>query len=162
MQNYYIFLDIDGVLYDWQYLRTQPKTNGGIISKFNPQSVNALNYLIDNLSREFNVTIVVTSTWRHNMQNTINALKNNGVNISKIKVEKINSNLPESNRGALILDYLKLKQFTNFVIIDDEYFDYAKCNLLSHLIKTNIQNKSLNVNLIKKHLNNSANIEKID
>lgn len=161
MQNYYIFLDIDGVLYDWQYLQTQPKTNG-IIRNFNPQSVSALNYLIDNLSREFNVTIVVTSTWRHNMQKTISSLKNNGVNIGKIKVDKIDSNLPESNRGALILNYLKLKQFANFVIIDDEYFDFLECNLLSHLIKTNIKNNSLNMNLIKNYLINSKNVEKIN
>ena len=40
----------------------------------------------------------------------------------------------------------------DFVIIDDEMFDYRKENLLSRLIKTNITNGCLNKQCIDKYL----------
>ena len=50
MKNFYIFLDIDGVMYDWDWIIAETNagkmTRGEAIKKFKPESVNALNYLI--------------------------------------------------------------------------------------------------------------------
>ena len=52
MKNFYIFLDIDGVMYDWDWIIAE--TNAGRMKKgefnkkFKPESINALNFLIQN------------------------------------------------------------------------------------------------------------------
>ena len=75
MKNYYIFLDIDGVLWDWEYIKyitiNQTKHHK-IIQDFNPKSINTLNHLINTMRKQkYNVTLVISSTWRNNMHFTI-------------------------------------------------------------------------------------------
>lgn len=156
--KFYIFLDIDGVLYDWDFILKKAIKKSGTIKDFNPKSINALNFLIEKLSKSFNVEIVITSTWRINMQKTIEILLNNGLN----KTIKINSteisNNPQ-NRELEILNYLQNNTCENFVIIDDEMFDFDKYFNKNHIINTNIFNLSLNKEMVLKYLKNLDNIE---
>ena len=156
MKNYYIFLDIDGVLWDWKYIKSFIKKGGkvnGVVDVFNPESINALNYLIKyQQSHNKDVTLVISSTWRRNMPIVIEKLKHYGLDMTKVHIEKIPQNYGDEFRGKLIKNYLQEKNDYDFVIIDDEMFDYRKENLLSHLIKTNIANGCLNKQCIDKYL----------
>lgn len=156
--KFYIFLDIDGVLYDWNFIIKNGDKKSGTIKNFNPKSIEALNFLIEKLQYTYNVEIVITSTWRINMQKTIEILLNNGLN----KTIKINSteisNYPQ-NRELEILNYLQNNSCKNFVIIDDEMFDFDKYFNKNHIIKTNIFNLSLNKEMVLKYLKNLDNIE---
>ena len=82
MENFYIFLDIDGVLYDWVFVKQQiamkKQKKGGIIKTFNPESISALNMLIFELEKKYNVNLVISSTWRHDLGYAINVLYANG------------------------------------------------------------------------------------
>lgn len=154
MKNYYIFLDIDGVLWDWEYIKyitiNQTKHHK-IIQDFNPKSINTLNHLINTMRKQkYNVTLVISSTWRNNMHFTIKKLYENGLNFNCINIDIIDPNKNDIHRGKLIKEYLQDKINYDYVIIDDEMFDYKEENLTNHLIKTNIMNNSLN----RQHLNN--------
>ena len=48
-ENFYIFLDIDGVMYDWDYMKKNNIHNFGVVNTFSPESVEALNYLMEKL-----------------------------------------------------------------------------------------------------------------
>ena len=81
MKNFYIFLDIDGVLNDIEHIKkvhmSGIKENATKI--FNPESVLALNNLINYLSQNFNVNLVISSTWRKNMESTLHYLNKNNI-----------------------------------------------------------------------------------
>ncbi|MBE7075018.1 MAG: hypothetical protein E7376_03475 [Clostridiales bacterium] len=162
MNNFYIFLDIDGVMYDWTYIKSHTSKQSKLITNFNPQSVFALNYLINNLSKIFNVVLVITSTWRKDMQKCKNILLKNGVklnNLSKLTCTNISQN--QHLRGEEIVNYLKENSINlnnNYVIIDDEMFDYLSHFSKTNIIHTNIFNNSLNISQINEFLNNFNNL----
>ena len=68
MKKFYLFLDIDGVLWDWAYLKKEIAEGrikkGGIAGNFKPESINSLNYLIRRLSEKYDVKLVISSSWR--------------------------------------------------------------------------------------------------
>ena len=82
-KHFYIFLDVDGVLYDWEFIRGQIRAGkikkGGKINAFKPESIEALNYLIREKSKDSEVHIVISSTWRHYMETIIERLKEHGL-----------------------------------------------------------------------------------
>ena len=69
MEKFYIFLDIDGVLYDWVFIKNEINQGrikmGGLIRHFNPQSIYALNYLIDGLNKLYDVNLVISCILIH-------------------------------------------------------------------------------------------------
>lgn len=151
-ENFYIFLDIEGVLYDWQFIRKNKKCKEDIIKTFNPESVKALNKLILNLEKYFNVNLVISSTWRRNMLETEKVLKQNKV-YTECFIDRIGSNHMSCYRGKEIQDYLKYKNETkNFVIIDDEWFDYVQVFGMEKVIKTHLIHGSLNMAQVNKFL----------
>ena len=82
-KNFYIFLDIDGVLWDWDW-RLGAIDKGKIkrisyIADLNPKSIEALNFLIEKLNENFNAKLVISSTWRSNLEETREILQNNGL-----------------------------------------------------------------------------------
>lgn len=153
--NYYIFLDIDGVLWDWNYIKTINQ-NGihtkGTIKHLSPKSVFALNYLIEQLEKKYNVKLVIISTWRYHMKNTVQTLKDNGVKLDNLDILSIDNTIQNAQRGKQILNYIKNKKVDGLAIIDDEKCDYCECNLSNFLIKTNIYNNCLNINMVKNFL----------
>ena len=97
------------------------------------------------------------------MQYVLDAFKQNGVEIS-CPIDKIGFYYNSIFRGREIKHYLANKQNNkNFVILDDEYFDFLKHFSSNKIIKTNIYEKSLSMDQVKhflsKTLDNNKNLE---
>ena len=164
-QNFYVFLDIDGVLNDKNYLENyldnHPEEKGGVITRFNPMSMFALNYLIEKLEKDYNVCLVISSTWRSNMVETVKTLKNQNLKYNK-QIDALGFYFNSNQRGKEILKYLENKNDkTNFVIIDDEDFDYKNNISKNKIIKTNFFDNSLNLKQVINFLKNMQNKDKI-
>ena len=161
MQDYYIFLDIDGVLYDWDYIICEVNAGrmkkGSFIKKFKPESIKALNYLIEQLSKNYNVQLVISSTWRSNLPYTINVLKENGLMYDK-KITSTPISDP-AKRAEQILEYLQGKQNYKFVIIDDEMFDFKKYFKKENIIKTEMFHSALSMKDVVTYLNKESNLK---
>ena len=143
-KRFFIFLDIDGVMYDLKYFKQRMVTKyikrETPLTKFKPESVEALNYLIKKLSNDYSVHLVISSSWRHNFSYIINTLLNNGVNLP-YEVDRTCCSKNRFNRAKHIFEYLKEKELSSksdcFVIIDDERFNFNKYFNKSVIIKTN-------------------------
>lgn len=144
-KNFYIFLDIDGVLNDLAFIKENlDKKNSSIIKIFNPKSVDALNYLLNTLTTCYNVNLVISSSWRINMDETVSVLKSNKILLDEISISSTGFISP-NKRGLEILEYLNDKQdINNYVIIDDEDFDFKEYFPSSKIIKTNFYHNPLN------------------
>lgn len=158
-ENFYIFLDIDGVMYDWDYMKKNNIHNFGVVNTFSPESVEALNYLMEKLNNCYNTELVISSTWRRDMLKTVKTLKDNGV---KMNLRKVFStpifNQPKS-RGEEISSYLsQRKDSHNYVIIDDETCDIEPLFNKDRIIKTNIFSGALNKEMVQ-HFIEKNNIQ---
>ena len=87
------------------------------------------------------------------MRTAIKTLKRNGFeHYDQMDTTPI-SRTPE-HRGLEILKYLEDKpEPYDFVVIDDEMYDFVDCFNLSHLIKTNMLNASLSQEQVDVFLN---------
>lgn len=152
-KRFFIFLDIDGVMFDWDYILTKPK-KGGVINDFNPESVKALNKLVSELGKVYRPEIVITSAWRKDMFAVYKAFRDNGVTMSRsVHITSTKLWTDSSYRGRDILDYLGgTTKDKNFVIIDDENFDFDKYFDKSSIIKTNLMHGSLNTDMVDNYL----------
>lgn len=121
----YVFLDIDGVLNNLNYLKECYSRHGKSMSfyhmPFDPKSLLQLMYLVQELQDNSNeVKVVLSSTWR----------------LGDIDKEVVNSRLAEyglriddvtpwlsSDRGLEIKEYLKNKEYKDIIILDDDSFD---------------------------------------
>ena len=147
--NFYIFLDIDGVMFDWKYRLSSGKKLGGVIKDFNPESVKALNFLCNTLSEQFNTRVVVTSTWKLHWDTMLEVFATNGVDLGNVTLDKTVTREDPRFRGREIVEYLGDDyNKANFVIIDDEMFDYREFFKMSDIIKTNMQDSSLNMDMV--------------
>ena len=159
-KDFYIFLDIDGVLWDVEYILKEIDEGhikkGGIIKDLKPSCIEALNYLIEKLENFYDVILVISSSWRYNLKNTINILKKYGLKYDK-DIARTRLTTKNSSRGEEILDYLKDKSNYEFVIIDDEEFDFKKHFDKSNIIKTNIENQSLSMKMVREYLSSQIN-----
>ena len=159
MSSFYIFLDIDGVLYDWDYIIAE--TNAGLrkrgefIKKFKPESMQAINMLIEELNKDYEVGLVISSTWRSNMPFTVQTLQDNGLEYDK-PIERTPIYDP-AKRGEQILDYLADKKDYDFVIIDDEMFDFKKHFSKDKIIKCEMFHSALSVPMIQGFLDKIKN-----
>lgn len=152
-ENYYIFLDIDGVMFDWKYRLSSGKKLRGIIKDFNPESVKALNFLCKTLCNQFNTSVVITSTWKSHWQELLDTFAKNGVDLSRATLDQTVTRENPNLRGKEIVEYLGTeKDKGNYVIIDDEMFDYRKHFQMSDIIKTNMQDGSLDMDKITHYL----------
>lgn len=152
-ENFYIFLDIDGVLYDWDYMKKNNIRNFGTISTFSPESVDALNYLMEKLNTCYNTELVISSTWRRDMLKTVKTLKDNGVKMNLRKVFATPNFNESKTRGEEILSYLSKKPDNqNYVIIDDETCDIEPHFNKDRIIKTNIFSGGLNKEMVENFI----------
>ena len=154
-KNFYIFLDIDGVLYDWEYIKTLIRDGkikkGGKITAFKPESIEALNYLIEKKSKDFNVNLVISSTWRHYMDSIIEKLNLAGLRYNGEFTRTPISGNPKQ-RGFEIKRYLSDKMNFDYVIIDDEICDYYKYFEPHKIIKTELYEHALDKEMIDTYL----------
>ena len=153
--NFYVFLDIDGVLWDWKFLLSRKEKCKGVITKFNPESIEALNFLTEILSKEYNIKIVLSSSWRANFEKIKNILIENNLHYASV-MDKTPSTSPRKLRGREIWAYLKSANYDDekddFVIIDDETFDLKSLFPENKIIKTSMLNNCLSINMVKQYL----------
>lgn len=134
----YIFLDIDGVLNSFQYLEYCYKRHHKPMSMnhvpFDPNCLENLMILVQTIEKNnCTVQIILSSTWR----------------LSEIDYEIVNARLAEyglrlegktprieQQRGLEIKEFLKDKNYLNYIILDDESFDILQYHS-SHLVTTN-------------------------
>ena len=157
MDDFYIFLDIDGVMYDWKYVLSLPK-RGGRLDRFNPKSVSALNILTKKLSQFYQTHLVISSSWRHDMTDTKNTLIKNGVDLSNLILEATPISNSPLERGKELLSYFNGDVANkNYVIIDDEMGDYLKYFPRQKIIKTNMIDGSLDICQVHSFLKANQN-----
>ena len=160
MKKFFIFLDIDGVLWDWPYMKKEIDEGrirrGGIIQHLKPESIEALNYLIKELEANYEVNLVISSTWRYNMNKTIEILKRSGLKYEK-EITKTEINFEA--RGIQIKEYLKDKDNYEFVIIDDELHDFKLHFDKDRIIKTDVMKGALSKEMINKYLNKKKSVK---
>lgn len=164
-KKFYVFLDIDGVLFDWDYIKSlSEEHHGGIMTSFHPDSISALNYFLAQLSIAYDVELVISSTWRSNMNYTMNVLVENGLKTNDIFVSKTEMSATPHYRGKEILNYLQNKKDKeNYAIIDDELFDYKKYFDFKRIIKTDIFKESLRKHMIDDFFKrNNMSLRKIN
>lgn len=156
-EYFYLFLDIDGVLWDWKWRMGEIKS-GNIkksqaITQFNPQSIEALNTLIEYIDKDFICNLVISSSWRTFFEETKQILSKNGVKfpalVSKTPI------IPKPHcRGKEILKYLVNKNDSqNVLIIDDETKDIEPYFSDHNIIKTDIYSESLRQHHATKWIN---------
>lgn len=130
----YIFLDIDGVLVCSNYnimryvIKQDPENDESDMiwdgtKKLDPRNVLAFKMLWMSLeSKGYDVSLVITSTWRSNMEEVKTVFQSYGIDVSKI--DKIEDDMA-SSRGKLILRYCLKNNIDiqDIIIIDDETSD---------------------------------------
>lgn len=159
VEKFYIFLDIDGVMYDWDYIKKEADKGNDEVRKlktFKPESIDALNLLMDELRKTYRVQLVISSTWRMQLADTIRVLYKNGAHLKGAIDATPITRTPEY-RALEILEYLYQRHSTtdniNLVIIDDEYFDFKKYFTQEQIIKTEMFHNALSVDMVKSFLN---------
>lgn len=158
MKNFYIFLDFDGTMNDIEHLIKLSKLGVARITKvFKPESISALNFLIENLSKNYDVNIVITSSWRVNMPEAISRMKDNSIKLDLVKnIDKTDfvcDQYDRSLRDKEIKKFLREHyESENYVVIDDEA---GRFNLpVTNIIETNLNNAALNMTMVKHWLEN--------
>lgn len=140
-----LFLDIDGVLNTFQIYKEPPshipkeqlKELDGYYFDICSSSDNRVSNLqavtwLEKACKEFNLSIVISSTWRTNFDRCVTSLHNSGLDISIPIVGKTPT--IDGYRGKEIEAYLKEHpEVEDFVIIDD---DHDMKPYMDHLIDT--------------------------
>lgn len=136
----YIFLDVDGVLNNQQYIEYCYENNGHkpmYMSNvpFDPKCVNNLMYLINYIQSKGYITrIILTSTWRlhkTDLEIVESRLCEYGLTIYD-KTPHINS-----ERGKEIQEYLDTSNICcYYLIIDDDMFDIINVHNKHNIIRT--------------------------
>lgn len=140
-----VFLDIDGVL----NCRNSKASCHGIMG-IDAEKVKNLKYIIDKTASK----IVLTSSWRTGWQKIHKEQQGYMVDYldKKFKKEKLfitdKTDDFTAMRGEAIMKWLEGKSIENYVILDDEVWDYEKYGLTDRLVKTEFydDNGGLNKN----------------
>lgn len=133
-----IFLDIDGVL---NGAHSKSSCDGCV--GIDTAKINRLAKIV----AATNAEIVLTTTWKdyyelgaYKQTHPVGKYLNNKLRKAGLRVHGVIPTAPWSKRGAAILKWLDTHSahcsLTNFVILDDELFDYERWGLDKHLIKT--------------------------
>lgn len=137
MNKFYVFLDIDGVLNNYVWIKKVYYSKDPNINKYiSKDNVKILNNFLKTLSlKGFDVVLVISSAWRHDLTKTIKELYHGGLEYSG-KFYRTGFG-HDGVRGLQILDVinaLNIKQ--NFVVIDDETTDITPHINSTNIIKT--------------------------
>lgn len=131
MRECYLFLDIDGVFNSIEHNLIFDKSNW----ELSKEAIIRFNYVLYYLKLDYNVKIVISSTWRNH--HTLSVIKDffntSGFNYSYLIVD-VTEDL-DTKRGIEIKKYVDDKNITNYLIIDDmnEFLDEQ----LPHFIHVN-------------------------
>lgn len=145
MKTFYIFLDVDGVLNNFNYWDECFKRHHvkGIMSMhcfpFDPKCLNNLMKLNQELQKQnYNVKIVLSSTWRLNQIDT--AIVNSRLAEYGMTIFSRTIYLNSGDRGLEIKNFIENERYEktdNFLILDDEIRDIKKHFEDIHIIHTN-------------------------
>lgn len=152
---FFIFLDVDGVLNNEDYIEECYEKNGHHAMHmnhvpFDPKCLENLMILVNKLREKYSVEIILSSTWRlHEIDYEIVNARIAEYGLSLFDRTKYMGNI----RGLEIKDYLdNNKKCKNFLIIDDDPFDivtYFKDNLVLTNFKTGFNKEALDLALSK-------------
>jgi hypothetical protein len=151
-----IFLDIDGVLNT-----SYTKYRDDILDEFR----------LDYLAKIVNKTrakIVLTSTWRYNLSKSLFSFKAYNNSTKKLieslkerglKISALLPDTPNNRRAEDISEFIKKHKVTNFVILDDELFNYESLKLSNNLLRTSFyEENELNAGLTQKMIRQAVQI----
>lgn len=160
-EDFYLFLDFDGVLYDLEYLADNKLSLKDLFAEdrklfsFATDSIETLNQLFAELSSRYNPHLVISSFWRFLPTNLlVKSLEISGLDTTGIDIHKTKLTLHPHKRGLEIKDFLEAHgNSQNFIIADDSYLE----NYLEHfpaekIVKTNILNDRLVARKLDKAL----------
>lgn len=128
-----VFLDIDGVL----NCRNSKALCHGIMG-IDDEKVKNLKYIIDKTDSK----IVLTSSWRTGWKKIHKEQQGYMADYLDKKLEKEKLFITDKTddfkamRGEAIMEWLEGKSIENYVILDDEVWDYEKYGLTARLVKT--------------------------
>jgi len=132
---YYVFLDIDGTLWDASYRARiyGPFANVVQDPSLNPESIKAINLLLRSLEEKFNTKLVITSSRRENMTECVRYLSFNDLNYNKpifctsfepgIRGDKIVSYMQQ--QGEVGFKYPTLKNFISKILYSKKNEDFS-------------------------------------
>ena len=172
-EQYFIFLDIDGTLVDLKYGQRArgPFFIFGKNTVLNPESIEALNLLINSLEQKYDTNLVITSGRRKNLHECVSHLYDNGLKYDK---PITCTPLVEGRRGQKIIDFMmtsssqkypKAKKLIDFIL--KRYADHGYKNYVvlendiskiryeippSRRIITNAKTKALQPYQVEKYL----------
>lgn len=146
--NKIVFLDIDGVVNTLMISQQPFNTPTGKIKRPDGYYYNICNssdlYVsnkqaicwLNKICIESNASIVISSTWRCDYNDTIQSLLNSGLD-PRIKILGATKHRPDNNRGKEILDFLSSHNLLNikYIVLDDDVYDLESCK--NHLIHIN-------------------------
>lgn len=141
----YIFLDVDGVLNN---ARTQARSPEGYVG-ISSGLVKRLSKIVEATDAQ----IVLTSTWKTCDGKDYNYLKRKLMQYHLYLVGKTKEpNDSLWHRGKGIKAYLEEHECDEYVILDDECFDFREEEILNHAVITNA-NKGLTKEDVDKAIN---------
>lgn len=149
-----IFLDIDGVL----NCQKSAERNGGIIGVDDDKAI-----ILARIVKENNAKIVLSSSWKIGWNREGNLRKHSEYLVKSLAkqsiyiADKLDDNINGSLRGKSIMNWLDNHIHKNFIILDDDMFDYEENNLVSHLIKTSFYKEGLTKDNISEARNKFDN-----
>lgn len=128
-----IFLDIDGVL----NCHTSRSRCDGFIG-IDDDKVKRLRRIVENTGAK----IILTSTWKSGWEKIYKDDQSESAKYLDRKLGREMLNILDKtiddgpHRGYGIVQWTKKMFIENFVILDDETFDYEECGLIPKLVKT--------------------------
>lgn len=104
-----------------------------LVEEIDKEQVKVFNILVDNISKDFDVKIVMVSSWTNflSVENFRELFKVVGVKGNVIR--NLNG---DDSRHSLVYDDANQNGHRDFIIIDDEYFGYKALPIYKHLVKT--------------------------
>ena len=112
-EQYFVFLDIDGTLVDLKYghYARGPFFRFGENSVLNPESIEALNFLLDSLEQKYDTRLVITSGRRKDLSACVRSLYENGLKYDRAITC---TPLSEGRRGQKIVDFMMTSSMPRF------------------------------------------------
>ncbi len=155
LPQFYLFLDFDGVLNDLTSIPSLYKIGGFFVKKddkntFTKNTIPALNFLISALSTQYNVNIVLSTTWRRNFAKAVSILENNGL---KYHGEYyVTPHIWFKKRSEEIETFIKKHNVdkNKFVVLDDK--KHLSKHFDSDCIHTNIINGCLTISDVMNYI----------
>lgn len=174
-ERFYVFLDIDGTLWDYESLKTKRKA----FESLNPESISALEVLLESIKNQYNLDLVITSRRRLDWWDCMDFLEFNGFDVYDYYPNRTQIERVKTPRGVKIAEYMfnsekglnakKQKYFSkffqktrarkvieqmadNFVVLDDDMRPLEEYIPKSNIIKTDRRSHALDMKMVETFL----------